>query len=82
MFLPDVLRYDRSRPVAYPNGRHPTALGVGLQFASRAGGVGIVVPSLCAGIAVRRPRLEHRPPRSRLRPPHPSTRSLSSTHPT
>jgi hypothetical protein len=23
MFLPDVLRYDRSRPVAYPNGRHP-----------------------------------------------------------
>jgi hypothetical protein len=24
MFLPDVLRYDRSRPDAYPNGRHPT----------------------------------------------------------
>ena len=24
MFLPDILRYDRSRPVAYPNGRHPT----------------------------------------------------------
>ena len=24
MFLPDILRYDRSRPAAYPNGRHPT----------------------------------------------------------
>jgi hypothetical protein len=33
MFLPDVLRYDRSRPVAYPNGRHPTDDVYSFRFA-------------------------------------------------
>ena len=33
MFLPDILRYDRSRPAHYPNGRHPTNDVYSFRFA-------------------------------------------------